>query len=104
MDKKRVAVDYEKASPEVLKAIKEKYPNGVEGNLIRFTKADQTYYAISVETENAIYLVKIKKNTPTVGDDDDDDDDYGDDSADTGTDIADDDDDDDTSKSSEDDY
>lgn len=62
--KKRIAISYENMSPELLDAFKEKYPHGYldyMGDLFKVDKPDGTFfYAVTLETEDALYLVKIK--------------------------------------------
>ncbi|WGK66283.1 hypothetical protein [Croceiramulus getboli] len=59
--KKRVIVDFKKLTPEVLKLLVEKYPDGYDDlNVIRFKNAKgESIEAVEVETEDTKYLVKI---------------------------------------------
>ncbi len=63
-NKKRHIVSYENMSPELAAAFAEKYPKGFSDylpDLTKYTKPDGTpFYAVMVETPDAIYLVKIK--------------------------------------------
>ncbi len=63
-NKKRHIVSYEKMSPEVAAAFHEKYPKGFNDylpDLTRYTKPDGTpFHAVTLETQDAIYLVKIQ--------------------------------------------
>ncbi|MCH3940414.1 MAG: hypothetical protein LKE34_04020 [Bacteroidales bacterium] len=65
--KKRHVVSYENMSEELAAAFNEKYPKGFNdyfSDLIKYTKPDGTpFYAVTVETSDAIYLVKIKVKT-----------------------------------------
>lgn len=62
-NKKRHVVSYEKMSPELSVAFQEKYPNGFNdylNDLVKYPKPDGTsFYAVTVEIPDAIYLVKI---------------------------------------------
>ena len=62
--KKRAAISYENMSQELLDAFKEKYPHGYAdylGDIFKVDKPDGTsFYAVTLETEDAVYLVKIK--------------------------------------------
>ena len=58
---KRVIVDFKKLTPEVLKLLVEKYPDGYDDlNIISFKNAlGETIQAVEVSTEDTKYLVKI---------------------------------------------
>ncbi|MBN2682702.1 MAG: hypothetical protein JXR58_09360 [Bacteroidales bacterium] len=74
MTKKRLIVSYKNLSPEVLKALKAKYPDGFTDHLIKINKNEtEFFYAVSVETDDAIYLVKVDVEVKNVQNDDDDD-------------------------------
>ncbi len=64
LKKKRAVVSYANMSAELLATFKEKYPKGYAdymGDLFKVEKPDGSFfYAVSVETEEAIYLVKIE--------------------------------------------
>ncbi len=70
--KKRAVVSYENMSKELAAAFAEKYPKGLSDylpDLIKYDKPDGTsFYAVSVEIPDAIYLVKIKIKTDTADD------------------------------------
>lgn len=61
--KKRAVVSYANMAPELAAAFKEKYPKGYSdymGDLFKVDKPNGTFfYAVSIEMEDAIYLVKI---------------------------------------------
>ncbi|MEE3477026.1 MAG: hypothetical protein VZR01_06435 [Candidatus Cryptobacteroides sp.] len=65
--KKRHVVSYENMSEELAIAFNEKYPKGFGDylpDLVKYTKPDGTpFYAVTVETSDSIYLVKIKVKT-----------------------------------------
>lgn len=58
---KRVIVDFKKLTPEILKLLVEKYPEGYDDlNIITFKNAKgETVEAVEVRTEDTIYLVKV---------------------------------------------
>ena len=58
---KRVIVDYKKLTPELLKLLVEKYPDGYGDNdIINFKNLKgETIEAVEVSTEDTKYLVKI---------------------------------------------
>ncbi len=85
--KKRAVVSYENMSEELAAAFAEKYPKGFSDylpDLQKYDKPDGTsFYAVTLEIPDAIYLVKIKVKTDDAEDIerwlDGDDDDEGDD-------------------------
>jgi hypothetical protein len=60
---KRVIVDFKKLTPEVLKLLVERYPDGYgEDDIISFRNASgQRIEAVEVKTEDTKYLVKISE-------------------------------------------
>lgn len=71
-NKKRHVVSYENMSPELSAAFAEKYPRGFSdylSDLTKYPKPDGTsFYAVTVEIPDAIYLVKIKVKTDDIED------------------------------------
>ena len=63
LNKKRLVVSYANMSPELAAAFKEKYPRGYQdymGDIFKVDKPNGTsFYAISLEIPEAIYLIKI---------------------------------------------
>jgi hypothetical protein len=60
MEKKRIIVSYKNCTDEVIEAIKKKYPNGYNDFVIKVQKPNnEFFYAITVDTANASYLVKV---------------------------------------------
>ena len=63
-NKRRAVISYENMSDELREAFEEKYPHGYAdylGDLVKIDKPDGTsFYAVSVEIPDAIYLVKVK--------------------------------------------
>lgn len=70
--KKRHVVSYENMSAELAAAFNEKYPKGFADylpDLIKYPKPDGTsFYAVTIEIPDAIYLVKIKVKTDDAED------------------------------------
>jgi len=70
--KKRAVVSYENMSKELAAAFSEKYPKGFSDylpDIVKYDRPDGTcFYAVTVETADAIYLVKIKVKTDDVDD------------------------------------
>lgn len=58
---KRIIVDYNKLTNEILSMLVEKYPEGyTDADVIRFKNAkNETVDALEVRTEDTIYLVKV---------------------------------------------
>ena len=60
VDKKRLIISYKNISPELIAAIREQYPEGYMNYIKKIdTGTNSFFHAITVETEDAIYLVKI---------------------------------------------
>ena len=85
-NKKRHIISYENMPRELAEAFAEKYPKGFSDyfpDLQKYDKPDGTsFYAVTLEIPDAIYLVKIKVKTDDADDierwlDGDDDDDEG---------------------------
>lgn len=70
--KKRAVVRFENMSKELAEAFALKYPKGFNDylpDLIKYDKPDGTsFYAVTVEIPDAIYLVKIKVKTDDIDD------------------------------------
>jgi hypothetical protein len=59
--KKRIVVSYENLKPEVKMAILKKYPSGYTNHVFKVTLPNNNFFhAITVDTEDASYLVKVK--------------------------------------------
>ena len=73
-NKKRHVVSYENMNPVLAAAFAEKYPKGFSDylpELVKYPKPDGTsFYAVTVETDDAIYLVKIQVNVDKAEDSD----------------------------------
>ena len=65
--RKRHVVSYENMSEELAAIFNEKYPRGFSDylqDLVKYTKPDGTpFNAVTIETPDSIYLVKIKVKT-----------------------------------------
>lgn len=70
--KRRAVVSYENMSDELAAAFAEKYPKGYSDyfpDLVKYDKPDGTsFYAVTIEIPDAIYLVKIKVKTDDAED------------------------------------
>ncbi len=70
--KRRAVCSFENMSEELATAFSEKYPKGYSDylpELVKYDKPDGTsFYAVTVEIPDAIYLVKIKVKTDDVED------------------------------------
>ena len=70
--RKRHVVSYENMSAELAAIFAEKYPKGFNdylADLTKYTKPDGTpFYAVTIETQDSIYLVKIKVRTDDLED------------------------------------
>ena len=60
MAKKRIVKNYEALTEETLRDLREKYPNGYEQHLIRYTDKDGKFVsALPFETEDTYYLIRM---------------------------------------------
>ena len=70
--KRRAVISFENMSDELAAAFAEKYPKGYTDyfpDLVKYPKPDGTsFYAVTVEIPDAIYLVKIHVKTDDVED------------------------------------
>lgn len=58
--KKHIVTSYRNLSPEMQEAVKEKYPAGFTDAMIRVDKPNgDFFYAVSFDTDETAYLVKI---------------------------------------------
>ena len=71
-NKRRAVCSYENMSDELAAAFAEKYPKGYSDyfpDLVKYDKPNgDSFYAVTVEITDAIYLVKIKVKTDDVED------------------------------------
>jgi hypothetical protein len=74
MDRKRVIISYSNLPAEALEALKKKYPLGYTNFVMKVnTGKDSFFYAVTVDTEDASYLVKVPVKIDTKTDKDDED-------------------------------
>jgi hypothetical protein len=60
MEKKKVIVSYSNLPQNVIEAIRIQYPDGYANYIKKFPKPNNDFFhAITVETEDTIYLVKV---------------------------------------------
>ncbi len=58
--KKRIIVDYKTLPHEILEKLAITFPDGFDGNVIKFKNAKgDTISAVPIETEDAYYMVKV---------------------------------------------
>lgn len=87
MDKKKLVISYKNLSPELLALIKQRYPNGYQNHVIKVTKPNNDFFhAITLDTDEASYLVKVNVKIDTKPKDDEDDKGFFSDSDSIGTD------------------
>lgn len=73
MDKKKLVISYKNLTPELLALLKQKYPGGYQHHVIKVTKPNNDFFhAITLDTEDASYLVKVNVKIDTKPKDDDD--------------------------------
>lgn len=59
--KKKVVINYENLKPEVIQAIMKKYPSGYANHVVKVNLSNNKFFhAITVDTEDTSYLVKVK--------------------------------------------
>ena len=71
MEKKRLIVNIANLPEGVSEAIHKKYPNGYTDYVIKVPKGNDFFYAITVDTDNASYLVKVNVKVDSVVDKED---------------------------------
>lgn len=68
VSKKRVIKSLENLSEDLKEFIKEQYPNGYEGSISRITNAKkEPIFVFPLETDDAIYLVKVPATKNSEG-------------------------------------
>lgn len=59
-NKKRVVTSYKNLSPEILEEVKKKYPNGWNDFVLKVEKpTGDFFYAITLDTLDVSYLIKV---------------------------------------------
>ncbi len=75
MDKRRIIKSYDNLDPEMQKAFEELYPNGYKDYkeiVFRLTNArNENFFVAPMETNDAIYLVKVVLEKPKEEEEDD---------------------------------
>jgi hypothetical protein len=73
MDKKKLVISHKNLSPELLALLKKKYPYGYNDSVIKVSKPNNEFFhAVTLDTEDASYLVKVNVKIDTKPKDDDD--------------------------------
>lgn len=68
MERKSLVVSYNNVTTEVMEAIRKKYPLGFSNHVIKVkTQGEDFFYAITVDTNDASYLVKVPVKIDTKG-------------------------------------
>jgi len=69
--KKRLIVSYHNLSPELLDLFKKKYPGGYLEYVMKINAPnDKVFYAVTLDTPDASYLVKVDVKIDTLEDED----------------------------------
>lgn len=90
LNKKRVVKNLGSLSPELLDALKKKYPYGWTDSMIRIDKGPgDFFYAVVLETDDTNYLIKVDVKIDGQLDEEEDKDYYDDDEIKGADDIAD---------------
>jgi hypothetical protein len=72
--RKKLIINYSNVSAELMEAIRKKYPLGWVNHTIKVkTTGDSFFFAITVDTEEASYLIKVPVKIDTKSDKDDED-------------------------------
>ena len=68
--RKKVIVHINNISPEIMEIVHEKYPDGYQDRVFKVTKPNNDYfYAITVDTEDTSYLIKVDVKIDTISSD-----------------------------------
>ncbi|MEQ9425093.1 MAG: hypothetical protein RJQ09_11785 [Cyclobacteriaceae bacterium] len=74
MDKRRIIKSYEKLEPEIKKEFDDLYDDGFGEKVFRLTNArNENFFVAPIETEDAIFLVKVELKKPEDDDENEDD-------------------------------
>ena len=68
MQRKRVIKSIENLTDDVLGALRMKYPEGWSNHIIKVNKGNDFFHAITLDTEEASYLVRVKVKVDTTSD------------------------------------
>lgn len=70
--KKKIITSMEKLTPDVLEALKKKYPTGYSDSVIKVEKPNgEAFYAVPIDLEDISYLVKVHVNIDKIENADD---------------------------------
>ncbi|MBK7027924.1 MAG: hypothetical protein IPH45_01355 [Bacteroidales bacterium] len=73
-ERKKLIINYQSASPELMEAIRKKYPLGWVNHTFKVkTGADSFFFAITVDTDEASYLIKVPVKIDNKSEKDDED-------------------------------
>jgi hypothetical protein len=73
-ERKKIIINYQNVSPELMEAIRQKYPLGWVNHTIKVkTVGEAFFFAITIDTEDTSYLIKVpvKIDNKSVKDDED---------------------------------
>jgi hypothetical protein len=73
-ERKKLIINYSNVSPELMEAIRQKYPLGWVNHTIKVkTVGEAFFFAITIDTEDTSYLIKVpvKIDNKSVKDDED---------------------------------
>ena len=70
MEKKRLVISYQNLTKELRDALRAKYPDGYMDYVIKVTTPSKSFYAVTLETPDASYLIKVDVKIDTSGTDD----------------------------------
>lgn len=86
MKKKRVVINYSNLNPDLLELLKKKYPLGYQNYVIKVDKPNgEFFYAITLDTDDTSYLVKVNVKIDSKPKDEDEERDFFGESDDIGT-------------------
>ncbi|MFP4060641.1 MAG: hypothetical protein ACLFUC_09195 [Bacteroidales bacterium] len=67
MEKKRLVVSYQNLDKELRDALRYKYPDGYMDYVIKVTTPSKSFYAVTLDTAEASYLVKVDVKIDATG-------------------------------------
>ncbi len=73
-ERKKLIINYQSVSPELMEAIRKKYPLGWVNHTMKIkTSGNSFFFAITVDTEEASYLIKVPVKIDNKSEKDDED-------------------------------
>lgn len=73
-ERKKLIINYQNVSPELMEAIRKKYPLGWVNHTIKVkTVGEAFFFAITVDTDDASYLIKVPVKIDNKSEKDDED-------------------------------